>query len=86
MHALVDDDAATAPQSSGEAAKPTSQNQANSQELSISPLRICLLGYRSHPYSGGQGIYLKYLSAKLYIIELIKLFFKKTVPDINHFI
>lgn len=29
------------------------------------PLRICLLGYRSHPYSGGQGIYLKYLSKAL---------------------
>ncbi len=29
------------------------------------PLRICLLGYRSAPFSGGQGIYLKYLSAAL---------------------
>ncbi len=29
------------------------------------PLRICLLGYRSNPYSGGQGIYLRYLSAAL---------------------
>lgn len=28
-------------------------------------LRICLLGYRSHPYGGGQGIYLKYLSKAL---------------------
>jgi glycosyltransferase involved in cell wall biosynthesis len=31
----------------------------------IFPLRIALLGYRSNPYSGGQGIYLKYLSAAL---------------------
>lgn len=31
----------------------------------FSPLKICLLGYRSQPYSGGQGIYLKYLSAAL---------------------
>ncbi len=31
----------------------------------VAPLKICLLGYRSHPYSGGQGIYLKYLSAAL---------------------
>jgi len=29
------------------------------------PLRIALLGYRSHPYSGGQGIYLHYLSKAL---------------------
>jgi glycosyltransferase involved in cell wall biosynthesis len=29
------------------------------------PLRIALLGYRSNPYSGGQGVYLKYLSAAL---------------------
>jgi glycosyltransferase involved in cell wall biosynthesis len=29
------------------------------------PLRIALLGYRSHPYGGGQGIYLKYLSKAL---------------------
>ena len=26
------------------------------------PLKICLLGYRSNPFSGGQGIYIKYLS------------------------
>ncbi|MFV0477973.1 MAG: glycosyltransferase family 4 protein [Parahaliea sp.] len=29
------------------------------------PLRIALLGYRSHPYGGGQGIYLHYLSKAL---------------------
>jgi glycosyltransferase involved in cell wall biosynthesis len=28
-------------------------------------LRICLLGYRSNPYSGGQGIYMHYLSKAL---------------------
>lgn len=28
-------------------------------------LRICLLGYRSHPHVGGQGIYLHYLSKAL---------------------
>jgi glycosyltransferase involved in cell wall biosynthesis len=38
--------------------------------MSIKPepsqsLRICLLGYRSHPYGGGQGVYLKYLSQAL---------------------
>jgi glycosyltransferase involved in cell wall biosynthesis len=31
----------------------------------VKPLRIALLGYRSQPYSGGQGIYLKYLSKAL---------------------
>ncbi|WP_226664826.1 glycosyltransferase family 4 protein [Microbulbifer aggregans] len=29
------------------------------------PLKICLLGYRSHPHCGGQGIYLHYLSKAL---------------------
>lgn len=28
-------------------------------------LRICLLGYRSHPHVGGQGVYLRYLSQAL---------------------
>lgn len=31
----------------------------------LKPLKICLLGYRSHPYSGGQGIYIKYMSKAL---------------------
>jgi glycosyltransferase involved in cell wall biosynthesis len=30
-----------------------------------SPLRIALLGYRSQPYGGGQGVYLRYLSKAL---------------------
>ena len=30
-----------------------------------SSLRICLLGYRSHPFCGGQGVYIKYLSKSL---------------------
>lgn len=29
------------------------------------PLRICLLCYRGNPYSGGQGIYLKYIAEEL---------------------
>lgn len=32
---------------------------------STSPLKIALLGYRSHPFVGGQGIYLCYLSRAL---------------------
>ena len=35
------------------------------EELNHKPLKICLLGYRSHPYGGGQGIYIKYLSKAL---------------------
>jgi glycosyltransferase involved in cell wall biosynthesis len=34
-------------------------------EAANAPLRVALLGYRSNPYSGGQGIYLKYLSRAL---------------------
>ncbi|MEH6551819.1 MAG: glycosyltransferase family 4 protein [Pseudomonadales bacterium] len=33
--------------------------------VQLKPLKICLLGYRSHPFSGGQGIYIKYLSKAL---------------------
>ncbi|WP_346836762.1 glycosyltransferase family 4 protein [Microbulbifer sp. SAOS-129_SWC] len=33
--------------------------------VSAQPLNICLLGYRSHPYCGGQGVYLHYLSRAL---------------------
>jgi len=29
------------------------------------PLRICISGYRSAPFGGGQGIYIKYLSKAL---------------------
>lgn len=35
------------------------------EKLNNKPLKICLLGYRSHPYGGGQGIYIKYLSKAL---------------------
>ncbi|MFM7783065.1 MAG: glycosyltransferase family 4 protein, partial [Gammaproteobacteria bacterium] len=31
----------------------------------VRPLRVCLLGYRSHPFGGGQGVYLHYLSKAL---------------------
>ena len=37
-------------------------DEANS---SAPPLTIALLGYRSHPFVGGQGIYLRYLSRAL---------------------
>lgn len=56
MHALSEEDAKT---------NPADTNQTASQVNAAAPLSICLLGYRSHPYSGGQGIYLKYLSAAL---------------------
>jgi glycosyltransferase involved in cell wall biosynthesis len=35
------------------------------QPIQTEPLRIALLGYRSNPFSGGQGIYIKYLSEAL---------------------
>ena len=37
----------------------------NKQTLSSDGLSIALLGYRSHPHVGGQGIYLHYLSKAL---------------------
>jgi len=41
------------------------ENEAMGFSLLKSPLKICLLGYRSQPYGGGQGIYIKYLSKAL---------------------
>ena len=45
------------------------EHQPSSAELrplaSAKPLKIALLGYRSAPHVGGQGIYLKYLSSAL---------------------
>lgn len=37
----------------------------SSTSIDAGSLRIALLGYRSHPYGGGQGVYLKYLSKAL---------------------
>ncbi len=51
------------------ASAPLARRQGNvvpiEEGLHKHPLKICLLGYRSHPYSGGQGIYIKYLSKAL---------------------
>jgi len=38
---------------------------AEPQPAAARPLRIALLGYRSQPFGGGQGVYLKYLSKAL---------------------
>ncbi len=44
-----------------------SQPETNApiQPVDLKPLKICLLGYRSKPHCGGQGIYIKYLSSAL---------------------
>ena len=42
-----------------------SEPALNRVEAASAPLKIALLGYRSNPYSGGQGIYIKYLSRAL---------------------
>ncbi|MFK7732425.1 MAG: glycosyltransferase family 4 protein [Pseudomonadales bacterium] len=39
--------------------------ELNSQTAKPAPLRICLMGYRSAPFGGGQGIYIRYLSKAL---------------------
>lgn len=40
-------------------------NERSALSVAQKPLRIALLGYRSHPHVGGQGIYLHYLSKAL---------------------
>ncbi len=37
----------------------------SSEPAPFKPLKICLLGYRSKPHCGGQGIYIRYLSSAL---------------------
>ena len=48
-------------------------------------LRIALLGYRSNPYSGGQGIYLRYLSRALaeagHLVDVIS---GEPYPELDH--
>ena len=48
------------------------------------PLEVCLLSYRSDPYSGGQGVYVKYLSRALtdrgHSVEVIS---GKPYPDLD---
>ncbi|MFB6344810.1 MAG: glycosyltransferase family 4 protein [bacterium] len=54
--------------SSGPAVRTKSNHRSNGSSQdpnSSSPLNICLLSYRSSPYSGGQGIYVKYLTREL---------------------
>ncbi|MFH2133518.1 MAG: glycosyltransferase family 4 protein [bacterium] len=41
------------------------ENQPPFESQSFKPLKICLLGYRSKPHCGGQGVYIRYLSAAL---------------------
>lgn len=47
------------------ATDPQTASSSREQVQPARPLKICLLGYRSAPFSGGQGIYLRYLSKAL---------------------
>lgn len=40
-------------------------DQPEPEAESFRPLKICLLGYRSKPHCGGQGVYIRYLSSAL---------------------
>lgn len=39
--------------------------QSDAESEAFRPLKICLLGYRSKPHCGGQGVYIRYLSSAL---------------------
>lgn len=41
------------------------QKNANLQPIGLQPLRIALVGYRSAPHVGGQGVYIRYLAEAL---------------------
>ncbi|MDA9256411.1 glycosyltransferase family 4 protein, partial [Pseudomonadales bacterium] len=64
------------------------RSTANSSPLSLEnsgkPLRIALLGYRSNPFSGGQGVYLKYLSEALIGLgHQVDVISGEPYPDLN---
>lgn len=46
-------------------AQPAEVASPTSAPVAAKPLRVALLGYRSQPYGGGQGVYLRYLSKGL---------------------
>ena len=54
-----------APQASLPVTPTDTQEPAPAPRAIAQPLKIGLLGYRSNPFSGGQGVYLKYLSKAL---------------------
>ncbi len=41
------------------------QNQASVAQMPERPLRILMPSYRSHPFTGGQGVYMRYVSKAL---------------------
>lgn len=45
--------------------RPDAESDSGFETQSMRPLKICLLGYRSKPHCGGQGVYIRYLSAAL---------------------
>ena len=51
--------------SSGDRPEGLPEKQSGQEIKAPYPLKIALLGYRSHPFSGGQGIYIHYLSQAL---------------------
>jgi len=65
MHALSSEDAVPTLPFGNDYGNAAPHVPVSNNDEGVTPLKICLLGYRSHPYSGGQGIYLKYLSAAL---------------------
>ena len=57
--------AASGPEQDAAAARPGAARPGAARPGVARPLRIALLGYRSQPFGGGQGVYLKYLSKAL---------------------
>ncbi|AFO57907.1 glycosyl transferase group 1 [Natrinema sp. J7-2] len=52
--------------------------------LADGPLDVCLLSYRSNPYSGGQGVYVKYLSRALTALgHSVDVISGKPYPDLD---
>ncbi|WP_182523595.1 glycosyltransferase family 4 protein [Nocardioides dongkuii] len=48
-------------------------------------MRVALLSYRSHPHTGGQGIYLRHLSRELANLgHTVEIFSGQPYPDLDH--
>ena len=75
-------EASRSPGASGVTAEPDPADMAGAG--GGDPLEVCLLSYRSDPYSGGQGVYVKYLSRALTALgHSVDVISGKPYPDLD---
>src|SRR3954468_12918054 len=57
---------------------------ASCEDVSVRPLRVALLSYRSKPHCGGQGVYVRHLSRELAALgHHVEVFSGQPYPDLD---